>query len=330
MLAFALPLEQGTPTSFSSDKNEKDAELPVLMDQLFAHNTGLHKRSLGDNFDQRLKVTHSSFVTTADNRFIFACGFWDKSFRIFATESARIVQVIYGHFDIVTCITKSESNTNHDCYIVTGSKDCTVMVWQFNARTQAIVGDIGNAVFVSAAEKPTPKATLTGHQTEVVCVAVFSELGLVVSGSKNGPCLVHALTGDLLRSLDPPEGCFSPELITMSREAFVLVKFDQGNICNFTINGRLLQHVKHKDNIMSMILSRGGEYLITGGDCGVADVWRTHDLTLLYSYPKCDGSIHSLSLSHDERLLLLGLGTGCLLVFFIDFNKWHHEYQDRY
>lgn len=57
---------------------------------------------------------------------------------------ARIVQVIYGHFDIVTCITKSESNTNHDCYIVTGSKDCTVMVWQFNARTQAIVGDIGS------------------------------------------------------------------------------------------------------------------------------------------------------------------------------------------
>ena len=316
--------QQGTPTSFSSDKHEKDAELPVLMDQLFAQNTGLHKRSLGDNFDQRLKVTHSSFVTTADNKFIFACGFWDKSFRIFSTDTAKIIQVIYGHFDIVTCITKSESNTNHDCYIITGSKDCTIMVWQFSSRTQAIVGDIGTA------EKPSPKATLTGHQTEVVCVAVFSELGLVVSGSKNGPCLVHTLTGDLLRSLDPPEGCCSPELITMSREAFILVKFDQGNICNFTINGRLLCHVKHKDNIISMLLSHGGEYLITGGDNGVADVWRTHDLTLLYSYPKCDGSIHSLSLSHDERLLLLGLGTGCLLLFFIDFNKWHYEYQERY
>ncbi|XP_036367591.1 neurobeachin isoform X5 [Octopus sinensis] len=302
--------QQGTPTSFSSDKHEKDAELPVLMDHLFAQNTGLHRRTLGDNFDQRLKVTHSSFVTTADNRFIFACGFWDKSFRIFATDYARIVQVIYGHFDIVTCITKSENNTNYDCYIVTGSKDCTVMVWQFNARNQAIIGDIGNAVFVSAAEKPTPKATLTGHQTEVICVAVLSELGLVISGSRNGPCLVHTLTGDLLQSLDPPKNCFSPELITMSREAFVLVKFDSGNICSFTVNGRLLQYEKHKDNILTMILSRGGEYLITGGESGVADVWRTHDLTLLYSYPKCDGSIHSLSLSHDERLLFLVSGLG--------------------
>lgn len=317
--------QQGTtPSSFSSDKHDKEAELPVLMDQLFTQNNNLHKRSLGDNFDQRLKVTHSSFVTTADNKFIFACGFWDKSFRLFSADSAKILQVIYGHFDIVTCITKSESNTNHDCYIVTGSKDCTVMVWQFNSRTQAIVGDIGTA------EKPTPKATLTGHQTEVICLAVFSELGLVVSGSKNGPCLVHTLTGDLLRSLDPPKDCFSPELITMSKEGFILVKFDQGNICNFTINGRLLCHVKHKDSIMAMLLSNSGDYLITGGDNGVADVWRTHDLTLLYSYPKCDGNIHSLSLSHDEKLLLLGLGTGCLLVFFIDFNKWHYEYQERY
>ena len=49
--------------------------------------TGLHKRNLGNNFDQRLKVTHSNFITTADNRYILACGFWDKSFRVFNAES---------------------------------------------------------------------------------------------------------------------------------------------------------------------------------------------------------------------------------------------------
>lgn len=50
-------------------------------------NTGLQRRTLGDNFDERLKAKHSSFVTSADNRFIFACGFWDKSFRIFSTDT---------------------------------------------------------------------------------------------------------------------------------------------------------------------------------------------------------------------------------------------------
>ena len=32
-------------------------------------------------------------------------------------------------------------------------------------------------------EDPTPKATLTGHQSTVTCVLVSAELGIVVSGS---------------------------------------------------------------------------------------------------------------------------------------------------
>lgn len=294
------------------------------MDQLLVTNTGLQRRSLGDNFDERIKPTHQSFVTSADNRFIFACGFWDKSFRIFSSESGKILQVVNGHFDVVTCITRSECNLNQDCYIVTGSKDCTAMVWMFTSRNQAIIGDNGSL------EHPTPKATLTGHESEVICVAVLAELGLVLSGSKGGACLVHSLNGDLLRSLDPPKGCLSPELIIVSREGFVLVKFDQGHICNFSINGRLLQNVNHRDAVHTMILSRDGQYMMLGGDSGIVEVWRSHDLTLLYTYPPCDSSIRSLALTHDHKFLLAGLGTGCLLVFNIDFNKWHHEFQEKY
>lgn len=66
--------------------------------------------------------------------------------------------------------------------------------------------------------------------------------------------MVHSLNGDLLRSLDPPKGCLSPELIIVSREGFVLVKFDQGHICNFSINGRLLQNVNHRDVVHVRLL----------------------------------------------------------------------------
>lgn len=316
--------QQGPPTSFSSEKPDPQLNLPLAMDQLLVTNTGLQRRSLGDNFDERLKPTHQSFITSADNRFIFACGFWDKSFRIFGSDSGRILQVVYGHFDVVTCITRSECNLNQDCYIVTGSKDCTAMVWMFTSRNQAIIGDNGSL------EHPTPKATLTGHDSEVICVAVLAELGLVLSGSREGACLVHSLNGDLLRSLDPPKGCLSPELIIVSREGFVLVKFDQGHICNFSINGRLLQNVNHRDAVHTMILSRDGQYMMLGGSSGIVEVWRSHDLTLLYTYPPCDSSIRSLALTHDHKFLLAGLGTGCLLVFNIDFNKWHHEFQEKY
>ena len=36
----------------------------------------------------------------------------------------------------------------------------------------------------SGLEHPTPKASLTGHESEVTCVAVLAEMGLVMSGSK--------------------------------------------------------------------------------------------------------------------------------------------------
>ncbi|CAC5374330.1 Neurobeachin-like protein 2,WD repeat and FYVE domain-containing protein 3,Lipopolysaccharide-responsive and beige-like anchor protein,Protein FAN,BEACH domain-containing protein C2,Neurobeachin-like protein 1,BEACH domain-containing protein lvsE,Beige protein homolog 1,BEACH domain-containing protein lvsD,WD repeat-and FYVE domain-containing protein 4,BEACH domain-containing protein lvsB,BEACH domain-containing protein B,BEACH domain-containing protein C1,BEACH domain-containing protein lvsC,BEACH domain- len=393
--------QQGTPSNFSStEKQDTQVKLPMEMDQLLVMN----------NFDERIKAKHTSFITTADNRFLFACGFWDKSFRLFSTETAKILQVVHGHFDVVTCVARSECNLNQDCYVITGSKDCTVMVWMFTSRNQAIIGDNGSMehptpkatltghetevtcvavlaelglvfsgsysksecnlnqdcyvitgskdctvmvwMFTSrnqaiigdngSMEHPTPKATLTGHETEVTCVAVLAELGLVFSGSYKGPCLVHTLNGDLLRSLEAPDGCCTPEIISVSREAFVLVKFDQGQICNYSINGRLLQRVSHKDNIQTIILSRDGQYIMLGGNSGVVEVWRSHDLNLLYTYPPCDSSILSLALTHDHKsilslalthdhkFLLAGLGTGCLLVFNIDFNKWHHEYQERY
>ncbi|XP_052226575.1 neurobeachin-like isoform X2 [Dreissena polymorpha] len=320
---------QGTPTSLGSQDNkdgkEAPANLPLAMDQLLVLNTGLQRRNLGDNFDQRLKVTQSHFVTTADNRFLFACGFWDKSFRLYLADTAKILQVVYGHYDVVTVITRSECNLNQDCYVVTGSKDCTVMVWMFTSRNQAIIGDNGSI------EQPTPKATLTGHRSEVTCVSVLAELGMVISGSLDGPCLLHTLSGDLLRSLEPPgTNQMTANLICMSRETFVMIKFDAGDICNFSINGRLQKHFRHKDNVQAMTLSRDGQYMMLGGDGGVVEVWRSHDLTLLYTYPPCDSCICSLALSHDQKFLMAGLATGCLLVFNIDFNKWHHEYQEKY
>ena len=50
-----------------------------------------------------------------------------------------------------------------------------------------------------------------------------------------------------------------------------------------------------------VLLSRDGEYLITGGERGVVEVWRTFSLALLYAYPACDSGIRSLALTHDQK-----------------------------
>ncbi|CAG9803570.1 unnamed protein product [Chironomus riparius] len=311
--------------SYADNSHNQPQNLPLTMDPLLsqttAHNNPAVKRHLGDNFSQKIKIRANCYVTTVDSRFLVACGFWDNSFRVFSTETAKIVQIVFGHFDVVTCLSRSECNITSDCYIASGSADCTILLWHWNARTQSIVGE---------GEVPTPRATLTGHEQAVTSVVISAELGLVVSGSINGPVLVHTTFGDLLRSLDPPDEFLSPENITMSREGFIVVNYDEGNVAAFTINGRLLRHESHNDNIQCMLLSRDGEYLMTAGDKGIVEVWRTFNLAPLYAFPVCNSGIRSLSLTHDQKYLLAGLATGSIIVFHIDFNRWHHEYQQRY
>ena len=79
------PAQQSQPVPRQMLQN-----LPLQMDSVIAASTTTHqlvKRQLGENFDQRLNFTHNHFVSTADNKNILACGFWDNSFRAFSTDS---------------------------------------------------------------------------------------------------------------------------------------------------------------------------------------------------------------------------------------------------
>ncbi|XP_020284322.1 neurobeachin isoform X2 [Pseudomyrmex gracilis] len=311
--------------SYADTPQAQAANQPLSMDPVLSQATNSSnptlRRHLGDNFSQKLKIRSNCFVTTVDSRYLVACGFWDNSFRVFSTETAKIVQIIFGHYGVVTCLSRSECNITSDCYIASGSADCTVLLWHWNARTQTIVGE---------GEAPAPRATLTGHEQPVTAVVISAELGLVVSGSHYGPVLVHTTFGDLLRSLEAPDGFSSPENIAMSREGVIVVNYERGNIAAFTINGKRLRHESHNDNLQCLLLSRDGEYLMTGGDKGIVEVWRTFNLALLYAFPACESSVRSLALAHDQKFLLAGLANGSIVIFHIDFNRWHHEFQQRY
>lgn len=56
-------------------------------------------------------------------------------------------------------------------------------------------------------------------------------------------------------------------------------------------------------HLQSMLLSRDGEYLMTAGDRGIVEVWRTFNLAPLYAFPACSSGIRSLALTHDQKLV---------------------------
>ncbi|MEQ2209429.1 hypothetical protein XENOCAPTIV_030004, partial [Xenoophorus captivus] len=138
----------------------------------------VNKRQITDLVDQSIQINTHCFVVTADNRYILVCGFWDKSFRVYSTETGKLTQIVFGHWDVVTCLARSESYIGGDCYIVSGSRDATLLLWYWSGRHH-IIGDNPNN-----SDYPAPRAVLTGHDHEVVCVSVCAELGLVISGAK--------------------------------------------------------------------------------------------------------------------------------------------------
>lgn len=312
----SLPAHQGAV-------QDQPYQLPVEIDPLIANNTGMHRRQISDLLDQSIQVHSQCFVITADNRFILVCGFWDKSFRVYSTDTGKLTQVVFGHWDVVTCLARSESYIGGDCYILSGSRDATLLLWYWNGKNNGI-GDNPNNEFA------TPRAILTGHDCEITCATVCAELGLVISGSKEGPCLIHSMNGDLLRTLEAPENCIRPKVIQASREGHCVIYYERGLFCVFSVNGKLQATMEIDDNTRAILLSRDGQYLLTGGDSGVLMVWQVCDMKQLFAYPGCDAGIRSMALSYDQRCIITGMASGSIVLFYNDFNRWHHEYQTRY
>uniref|UniRef100_A0A8C0LW19 Lipopolysaccharide-responsive and beige-like anchor protein n=1 Tax=Canis lupus dingo TaxID=286419 RepID=A0A8C0LW19_CANLU len=310
-----LPAHQGAV-------QDQPYQLPVEIDPLIASNTGMHRRQITDLLDQSIQVHSQCFVITSDNRYILICGFWDKSFRVYSTDTGKLIQVVFGHWDVVTCLTRSESYIGGNCYILSGSRDATLLLWYWNGKSSGIGDNPGS-------ETTTPRAILTGHDYEITCAAVCAELGLVLSGSK-GPCLIHSMNGDLLRTLEGPENCLRPKLIQASREGHCVIFYENGCFCTFSVNGKLQATMETDDNIRAIQLSRDGQYLLTGGDSGVLMVWQVSDLKHLFAYPGCDAGIRAMALSYDQRCIISGMASGSIVLFYNDFNRWHHEYQTRY
>uniref|UniRef100_A0A8B9I073 LPS-responsive vesicle trafficking, beach and anchor containing n=1 Tax=Astyanax mexicanus TaxID=7994 RepID=A0A8B9I073_ASTMX len=190
----------------SASTPEQQYQLPVEIDPLIASNVGSHRRQITDLLDQSIQVSSQCFIITSDNRFLLLAGFWDKSFRVYSTDTGKLVQIVFGHRDVVTCLARSESYIGGDCYILSGSRDATLLLWYWSGK-HCSIGDSSN---------------------------------------------------------------------------------------------------------------------------GILSVWQVHDLKQLFSYPGCDAAIRSMAISNDQRCIITGMASGSIVLFYNDFNRWHHEYQTRY
>ena len=268
---------------------------------------------LGVSLDQSVVPTNTVFAATPNNEFVFICGFWDRSFKCFETESGAMVHSVFGHRGIVSCIAycpeRGLCGTEGCGFIASGSHDATVLLWRWNGKQYGVLNPTSKDL--------APIALLTGHEQAVITVSISASVGTVVSAAKTGCCLVHSMTGELLHKLLPPSQRTHPHLTTFTSNGHILVHYSdqKGALDMFSCNGRHLCELTLQDNILALAVSDDGCYVVCGGiDCKVW-VFETHNLELKFVYETCGSTIRSLHISKDQKFIFTGLASGSVIVY---------------
>ncbi|KAJ3215649.1 Neurobeachin-like protein 1 [Dinochytrium kinnereticum] len=131
------------------------------------------KRSILSQFALNINMRPGLFSVSRDCKYMFSAGHWDSSFHLSSIDVVgappRSIDIVYGHHDIVTCLTISEDGRT----LVTGSRDTTAMAWE-------LLSGMGDGILV----RQDNRRIFYGHDDEVTTVAANVEHDLLVSGSK--------------------------------------------------------------------------------------------------------------------------------------------------
>lgn len=157
-----------------------------------------NRKRISGPFHPALSMNSQMFAVSMDGRYLYAGGSWDNSLKVISVHRGKAVASITKHLDIITCIALDDCGS----YLVTGSQDCTCIVWSLsgdvlssgisstNPPTTPNHSSHSNQPITASqtntqnSQTPRPVNTLYGHDKPITCCAIFTELDLVVSGSE--------------------------------------------------------------------------------------------------------------------------------------------------
>ncbi|KAK9837038.1 hypothetical protein WJX84_000368 [Apatococcus fuscideae] len=273
-------------------------------------------RLLGTPFAADLESGHC-YTTMPGAKLVASCGYWDNSVRCYSVEDGRMLQSLRQHKDIVTCIAVGADGET----LVTGSRDTLVIIWDIAGPKQK-GGRNKAGGQTSLPLQDQPRYILYGHQDSVICLAVCTQLDLVVSAAADGNLLFHTLSnGRYIRCLSLPEAVV-PALLAAAAGQGMLVahSWQDLSLHAYTINGRHLVSAEGNERLKAMVVSPDGRFLLTGGCKGFITLRWLHSMEVVLKYDAGRGPITALAVTAED-CILAGTQDGCMMVFAPDSRR---------
>eukprot|EP01156_Anaeramoeba_ignava_P009867 Anaeramoba_ignava/a478356_75.p3 GENE.a478356_75~~a478356_75.p3 ORF type:complete len:190 (+),score=44.78 a478356_75:3985-4554(+) len=174
------------------------------------------------------------------------------------------------------------------------------MIWDFDKTTYKV--------------SKIPRNVLYGHDDEVTCIDMRIDLDIIVSGSKDGTCIIHTLQkAKYIRSIIEPNSSPVKLLKILPNSHIVIYSEQSKKLSLFTINAKMLNSKKLSDNINCLSCSQDGNFLIVGTQKGFIRMIRTYNFSTV-KYIELHSPITSLYFLEFERLIFVGLENGNLAI----------------
>ncbi|XP_019471754.1 LOW QUALITY PROTEIN: neurobeachin-like protein 2 [Meleagris gallopavo] len=281
--------------SFTKDPTVSNAKTQRFLQGPFAPGADLCSRTL---------------AVSPDGKLLFSGGHWDNSLRVTSLGKGKVIGHISRHIDVVTCLALDLCGI----YLISGSRDTTCMVWQVMQQ-----GGFSSGL------APKPIQVLYGHDDEVTCVAISTELDMAVSGSKDGTIIIHTIQrGLFMKSLRPPGESSLPAAIThlaVGPEGQIVTQTAVGERASlkdkftlhlYSVNGKHLASVPLDQEVTAMCMTE--EFVVLGTmQCGL-EIRDLQSLQAAVHPVPMRVPIHSVSVTKEKSHILVGLEDGKLIV----------------
>ncbi|CAM5094801.1 unnamed protein product [Eretmochelys imbricata] len=268
------------------------------------------QRFLSGPFAPGVEVSSKTLTVSPDGKLLFSGGHWDNSLRVTLLSKGKVVGHITRHIDVVTCLALDLCGI----YLISGSRDTTCMVWQVLQQ-----GGFSSGL------APKPVQVLYGHDAEVTCVAISTELDMAVSGSKDGTIIVHTIRrGQFMKSIKPP--CESSLPATVSNlavglEGQIIVQTTVGGRSSlkdkfalhlYSVNGKHLSSAPLEEQVTAMCVTE--EFVVLGTMQCSLQILDLQSLQAAVLPMPMKVPVHSVSVTKEKSHILVGLEDGKLIV----------------
>uniref|UniRef100_A0A8C3XMD2 Neurobeachin-like protein 2 n=1 Tax=Chelydra serpentina TaxID=8475 RepID=A0A8C3XMD2_CHESE len=260
------------------------------------------QRFLSGPFAPGVEVSAKTLTVSPDGKLLFSGGHWDNSLRVTSLSKGKVVGHITRHIDVVTCLALDLCGI----YLISGSRDTTCMVWQVLQQ-----GGFSSSL------APKPVQVLYGHDAEVTCVAISTELDMAVSGSKDGTIIVHTIRrGQFMKSIKPP--CESSLPATVSNLAvglegqIIVQTTDKFALHLYSVNGKHLSSVPLEEQVTALCVTE--EFVVLGTMQCSLQILGLQSLQAAVLPMPMKVPVHSVSVTKEKSHILVGLEDGKLIV----------------